>query len=47
MRLAGITAAAKKLDALYQEGGDHLEDNANNLDNLLEHAAEDGGPRDA
>ena len=26
MRLSGITVAARKLDALCQEGGDHLED---------------------
>ena len=42
-----ITAAARKLDALYQEGGDHLEDIANNLDNLPARAEQDGGPRDA
>ena len=47
MKLSGITAAAWKLDALYQEGGDHLEDIANNLDNLPAHAEEDGGPRGA
>ena len=47
MRLSGITAAARKIDALYQEGGDHLEDIANNLDNLPARAAQDGGPRDA
>ena len=46
-RLSGITAAVRKLDALYQEGGDHLEDIANNLDNLPARAKEDGGPRDA
>ena len=47
MRLSGITAAARKLDALYQEGGDHLEDFANNLDNFPARAEQDGGPRDA
>ena len=47
MRSSGITAAARKLDALYQEGGDHLEDITNNLDNLPARAVQDGGPRDA
>ena len=44
MRLSGITAAARKMDALYQEDGDHLEDIANNLDNLPARAEQDGGP---
>ena len=44
MRLSGITAAARKVDAFYQEGGDHLEDIANNLDNLPARAEQDGGP---
>ena len=45
MGLSGIAAAAKKLDSLYQEGGDHLEDIANNLDNVPARAEQDGGPR--
>ena len=47
MRLAGITVSARRLDALYQEGGDHLADIANNLDNLPARAEDDGDPRDA
>ena len=47
MRLCEITAAVGKLGALYQEGGDHLDDIANNLDNLPTRAEQDGGPRDA
>ena len=43
MRLSGITAAARKVAALYQEGGDHLEDIASNLDNLPACAKQDGG----
>ena len=46
MRLSGITAAARKLDALHQKGGDHLKDITNNLDNLPAGSEQNGGPRD-